>query len=90
MFIAYAQRTAAQRVNEIKNAMVSGIWANTDFNEGNERSSALEKVEEFAANAIDSIYGDRHDEVEIDMDAPFFQAMKVPEVPQIDHHLVEE
>jgi hypothetical protein len=84
MFEAHVRRQAAERVHELKNAMVSGAWANMNYDEGNVRKDLLAKIDQFVDEAIRTIYGE---EVEVDMTTPFLAAMKVPE---IDHRMSNE
>jgi hypothetical protein len=68
------------RVGELRNAMVSGVWSNSNYDdEKNSRREFLNRIDEFYDNAVATIYDheDRHVE-EIDMDDPFFAAMKRP------------
>lgn len=85
-FTAYAKRQALERVHGIKEAMVSGVWANSNYDEDNARADLLRKIDQFVEQATWAIYSGI-DEEELDMNDPFLAAMKVPEVPQIDHGL---
>lgn len=85
MFIAHAKRSAVERIHEVKNAMVAGIWANSNYDDGEDtRKNLLAQVDSFVDSAIASIYGQEVEEEEIDTNNPFFAAMKLPE---IDHSL---
>jgi hypothetical protein len=83
MFEAHAKRTAVKHVREMKNAMISGIWGNSDIED---KKGSIARVEDFARSAIAEIYGTTQvDDVDFEND-PFFKAMKVPEIPSIDHN----
>jgi hypothetical protein len=85
-FEAFARRSAIDRVHGVKEAMISGVWANSNYDEENIRADLLRKIDQFVGQAIFAIYGEG-DEEELDMSDPFLSAMKVPEVPKIDHGL---
>jgi hypothetical protein len=71
---------ALSRVGELRNAMVAGVWSNSNYDdEKNSRQGFLNRIDEFYDHAVSTIYDDenRHLE-EIDMDDPFFAAMKRP------------
>jgi hypothetical protein len=93
MFDSHAKRMAVERVVELKNSMISGAWANSNNDEGdNTRSNLLEKIDNFADSAIAHIYGyltPEEEEYETDMESPFIKAMKVPQMV-IDSKEVEE
>jgi len=85
-FSAHAKRMAMERVHGIKEAMTGGVWANSNYDEDNVRADLLRKIDMFVEQATHAIYSE-DDEEELDMNDPFLAAMKVPEVPQIDHGL---
>lgn len=75
MFEAFLKRKAVLEAKEIKNAMISGLWANTNYDDNkNTRQKALKDIEESYQEAISIIYNGP-EEFEIDMDQPFFKAM---------------
>lgn len=73
--------------------MISGAWANSNYDDGkNAREELLRKIDEFAESAIASIYeqklqGEYKDEV--DMNNPFFAAMKVPKLETMNQQVEE-
>lgn len=81
MFESHARRQATERTLATKDAIVSGIWANTNLDHENQRKSVLEDIDRGFDLAIKSIYGEKVEE-EIDMNNPFFAAMQVPEIDQ--------
>ena len=80
MFEAHAKRMAVQRVGELRNAMVAGAWSNSNYDDDkNSRQTLLNRIDEFYDYAQARIYGDPSAFLdEIDMDDPFFAAMKRP------------
>lgn len=90
---SHAKRTAAIRVIELKHAMISGAWANSNYDDGKSaREDLLRKIDEFAESAIAGIYeqkvqGEYKDEA--DMTNPFFAAMKVPKLETMNQQVGE-
>lgn len=97
MFEAHARRLAAERVLQVKNSMISGVWANSNYDdEKNTRSTLLAQIDEFAENALAVIYGapartskDENEFLSYDeiKESPFWKAIKVP---SIDHSIDRE
>ncbi len=86
MFEAHAKRQAVERMHLIKNAIVSGLWGNSNYDdENNTREKALSEIDTNFEQAMAAVYEGA--DKEIDKDDPFFGAMKVPE---IDQRLTEE
>ncbi len=93
MFDAHAKRLAVERVIELKNAMVSGVWANSNYDDGeNTRANLLARIDDFSESAIAGIYGQSsEEEYKDDMESPFFKAMKVPKIdPNVKHEALGE
>jgi hypothetical protein len=86
MFAAHAKRVAVERVHKIKEAMVGGVWSNSNYDDGKTRADLLQKIDEFATQAIASIYDPVEDDGKLDMNNPFLAAMKLPGVEEIDHN----
>lgn len=83
MYEAHSQRMAVVRVGELRNAMVSGVWSNSNYDdEKNTRETLLKRIDEFYDHAMRTIYKDPNLHVEaIDYDNdPFFAAMKRPQL----------
>lgn len=66
--------------------MISGIWANTNYDaqkkgDQSPRDQMLKEIEDKFNSVIDRIWGRKPEmKDEIDMDDPFFAAMKVPDI----------
>lgn len=74
-----SKRKAIERATEVRNAIIAGLWANTnlDDNKGS-RSRALEEIQNNYDDTIEEIYiGIRREDIDLN-DDPFFAAMKVP------------
>ena len=97
MFEAHAKRLAAERVHNLKNAMITGVWSNSNYDDENKtRDNLLARIDEFAESALDSIYNQQtitkssegiksYEEVK---DSPFWRAAQVPRIdPAIDQEL---
>lgn len=75
LFEAFLKRKAVAEAREVRNAMISGLWSNSNFDDGkNTRQKALKDIEESYQEAIKIIYNGA-EEYEIDLDQPFFKAM---------------
>jgi hypothetical protein len=86
MYDAFAKREAAGQLNARRNAVVAGVYANTNMDsqkEGQEppRKQMLEQVDASFDAVLAAIYGVKQAEVKLDED-PFFAAMKLP--PEIE------
>jgi len=85
MYEAHVKREAVERLTDVKNAMVAGLWANSNLDDGkNTRQKMLQDIEETFSSALHEIYTGRTPEVDVDLkNDPFFAAMKIPgEEPQ--------
>lgn len=81
MYEAHAKRVAVERVHRLRDAMVSGAWANSNYDdEHNTREKLLKGIDAFAQEAVASIYGAKEQEEQIDTSHPFWAAAKVPSV----------
>lgn len=75
LFAAFLKRKAVEEAREVKNAMISGLWSNSNYDDNkNTRQKALKDIENNYQDAIRIIYNGP-EEYEIDMDQPFFAAM---------------
>lgn len=101
MFEAHAKRMAAERVMQLKNSMISGVWANSNYDDDKDtRNRLLAQIDEYAENALDVIYNiervkaiDENEFLSYDevKDSPFWRAMKVPKIDHsIDHERSDE
>lgn len=75
------RRKAVEEATDVKNAMISGLWANSNYDDNkNTRKKALSDIEESYQESIRIIYN-RKNEIRIDQDIdksdPFFAAMDV-------------
>lgn len=80
MYEAYLKRVAVREATQIKHAMISGVWSNTNFDdEKNSRTKALQQIEEQHQETIRQIYSriDREEQIAFESD-PFFAAMNLP------------
>lgn len=74
---------ALTRVSELRNAMIAGVWSNSNYDdEKNTRERLLRSIDDFYDNAVAQLYGGEKEYVEeIDRENdPFFAAMKVPKL----------
>ena len=81
MFESHGRRMALIRVNELRNAMVAGVWSNSNY-DSNTQEKTLAAIDEFYDSALKSIYSGETEYVEeIDEENdPFFAAMKRPKI----------
>lgn len=93
MYDSHAKRTAAERVHDLKHAMISGAWANSNFDDGkNGREQLLKKIDEFADTAIASIYGEQEEDEynqEIDENNPFWAAAQRSKMEMLNQRVEE-
>jgi hypothetical protein len=69
------KRRAVDEARDVKNAMVSGLWANSNYDDNkNTRSKALKDIENNYQEAINIIYNGV-ESYEVDMDQPFWAAI---------------
>ena len=83
MYVAHVRREAVASVTRSRDAIVSGMWANPNFDSSenrNVRTDALREVDEHWETAVQRIYGHSPEDVDLS-ENPFFAAMKVPELP---------
>lgn len=75
MFEAFMRRKAVEEAREVKNAMTSGLWANSNYDDGkNTRTRALQDIEETFQKTIRIIYN-QQEEFEVNYDQPLFSAI---------------
>lgn len=76
------KRKAVEDAARTKEAMISGLWGNANFDDDkNTRRKALVEIENSFQEVVLNVYNkERQKEIEFKED-PFFAAMKVPEVP---------
>lgn len=75
MFEAFMRRKAVDEAREVKNAMISGLWSNSNYDDNkNTRLKALKDIENNYQEAINIIYNGE-ESYEIDMDQPFWAAI---------------
>lgn len=82
MYLAFVRRKAVERVNSMRNTIIGGMWANSNYDDDKgTRNQAISAVNMQADMAIAEIY-DPPDQSGFDMSDPFWAAMKVPEAPE--------
>lgn len=74
-----SKRKAIERATDVRNAIIAGLWANTNLDEKQgARQQALEEIQSNYDDTIEEIYtGMRREDIDLSTD-PFFAAMKVP------------
>lgn len=82
MYVAHCRRLEVDRATDVKNAMISGLWANTNLDDGqNTRSQALREIEDNYQETLKLIYSREPVQIEPDiMEIPLFKAMKLDDV----------
>lgn len=74
MFEAFMKRKAVDEAREVKNAMICGLWANSNYDDNkNTRKKALQDIENNFQEAVNIIYNGV-ESYEVDMDQPFWAA----------------
>lgn len=79
MYLAHSKRVAVDRATGVRDAMISGMWSNSNLDDGKDtRSKALMEIEESYQNTLISIYNEDHQEEQIDLDRhPLFTEMNI-------------
>lgn len=64
-------------------AMISGMWSNTNLDDGkNTREQAIREIEDNYQNQLIAVYNENNEESEIDLKThPLFKAMKLDDMP---------
>ena len=76
MFEAFMKRKAVDEARELKHAMISGLWSNSNYDDNKDtRKKALQDIENNYQEAINIIYNGV-DSYEVDMDQPFWAAIE--------------
>ena len=97
---SHARRKAADRATRTKDALISGVWSNSNYDSNQEgkaapRTKFIDAIEDSHEKAMRMIYGgDPHDQAaEIDQNDPFWAAMKkgenVADMTDEDKELLE-
>ena len=89
LYEAHSKRIAVEGAVLIRNAQISGAWANSNFDSqeaGQEspRAKLLEDIYDAYTKSVKMIYNQYDEKTDgsgIDWDDPFFKAMKVPSNP---------
>jgi hypothetical protein len=90
MYAAMVKRQAAEEITRRKLMLVSALYANTNYDEKEaRRNEVLREIEQSFDEAVDVLYGGGPVEEETKGN-PFFDAMKLPEVPQLPTGPTEE
>ena len=73
-----SKRKAIERATDVRNAMIGGLWANTNLDDGKDtRTRLLREIQDNYDDTIKEIYVGKRDEIDL-KEHPFFAAMKVP------------
>jgi hypothetical protein len=87
LFGAFSRRQAVDDLRTMRDAIITGIWGNSNYDgdgkSPSQRPKLLEHIHEWYYNGVAEIYGDEPEEFEIDQDDPFFKAMQLPGVPEV-------
>lgn len=77
MYLAHSKRVAVDRATGVRDAMISGMWSNSNLDDGKDtRSKALLEIEESYQNTLISIYNNETPLEEMDLDShPLFAGM---------------
>jgi hypothetical protein len=78
MYEAFLKRKTIEDASQIKAAMISGLWANTNLDDGKDtRQKALTDIEESFQRAVNYIYNGTTEEEEYRkmLEEPFFAAI---------------
>ena len=71
------KRRAVNEARDVKNAMISGLWSNSNYdNNKRTRQKALSDIENSYQEAVNVIYNGV-ESFEVNMDQPFFAAMNL-------------
>jgi len=88
LYQAHIRREAVEEITNVRNAQISGLWANTNLDpqkEGeNPRGKLLQDVYQSYVDSVKRVYNqyeEKEDSDYINWDDPFFKAMKVPSNP---------
>lgn len=81
MYLAHAKRIAVEKAEAVRNAMISGLWANSSLDDGkNTRTQALDEVQSNFNEMIKEIYaGKETPEAQEEFENhPLFQKINTP------------
>lgn len=86
MYNAHARRITVERMDAVRNAVISGIWANTNIDDTKEqkglRADILQKLFDNHMESVRRVYGvETAEDLDLKSD-PLFAAMKVPPMPE--------
>lgn len=79
MYVAHSKRLEVERATDVKNAMISGLWSNSNLDDGkNTREQALAEIEQNYQDILRTIYSSNFVAEEIDINThPLFTAMNL-------------
>ncbi len=84
MYLAHVKREAVMRATEVRNAMISGMWSNSNLDDGKgSRTQALTEIEENFQNTIRLIYSGKDPNDDILLNHPLFTAMNLDDPPEV-------
>lgn len=83
---AFQKRALADALNEKRSLEIASLYANGNFENSEQMESAIKSIGSMYGKSIASLYGafdmasaDEQEEFDIDMEDPFFAAMKLGE-----------
>lgn len=84
LYEAFAIRKEIEELLDLKNAMISGMYANSNYDDDKgTRMKSIQEINESFAHAIAVLNGEEPAMADIDLNSdPLFAAMKLP--PEID------
>ena len=81
LYKAHAKRKSIESAEATRNAMIGGLWANSNFDDDKgTRDKAIRDINQSFYDTITSIYNGDAEEIDLKED-PFFAAMKLPDIP---------
>ncbi len=91
LYSAHIKRLAVKEATDVKNAMISGLWANTNLDDGKQtRQNLLREIEESYQNSISLIYSRQDAEIDYELESdPLFSAMNLDEVSDSEKFVPE-
>ena len=84
MLEAHSKREAINMASEVKNAIITGLWANPNYDDGKQtRTRALNEINENHQNLITELYAKIDDRKKsVTEEHPFFTAIKLADIPE--------
>jgi hypothetical protein len=83
MLEAHAKREAAELSSKVKNAMITGLWANPNYDDNKQtRRRAIEDIESSHREVIRVLYGKIDSQEDITKTHPFFTMAESDVIPE--------